>query len=115
MQVSRDGEGGSGMTDKERESCTEFLHRLHSPWDVTDQEFSGFSPSECFDLGIEFAQVWECIRHGNGGAFIMHAINQDRFEALCRTYNIHFTYLTEPRLQGHYDVEVLLPLRNRAR
>ena len=102
------------MTDEERETCTEFLHRLHSPLDVADQEFSGFSPSECFDLGIEFAQVWEYIRRGFGGAFSMHAVNQARFDALCMTYNVHFTYLTEPRLQGHYDVEVLLPLERPA-
>ena len=90
---------------------SEQLHRLHSIYTVTDEEFAGFSPSECFDLGIEFAQVWAYIRRGTGGWFSMHDVNQQRFEAMCATYGVHYTIETRPACpDGFYDVAVHLPM-----
>mgnify|MGYP001573659284 CR=1 FL=1 len=100
------------MTAEEwHEVRSEQLRRLHAPYTVTAHEFAGFDAAECFALGVEFAQIWEYMRRGNGGMFSMHTVNQPRFEALCKSYGVQYSIeMRPPRADGWYDVTVHLPI-----
>lgn len=88
--------------------------QLHAGFTVTDEEFAGCSPSECFALGIEFAQLWDHLRRGVGGTFLLHAVNQARLDALCSVYGTTY-HLDEISAEGMCFVTVHLPLERRKR